>query len=244
MNEIPDIYYDDSNKYNPCIFSPNAPYAIFFEQTKETLFGDAELFKRFAENVVKNFRSMKVYSHYKAYLYDIGLDRCQILGNITNDMAKIEMHHNGLTIFDLTIIITTHLLNVNGKTTTFEVINHLRHAHINNEVPIVMLCKTMHQLEHNDDNFYIPIQMTFGHWDRFLEKYPYGMTYGICKKVNYWIKKSLSEQVSKGELNSSIIELNQKIRDWSGYNESGYNSNSTNNIYYPFINGLRYSSLY
>lgn len=239
-NQMPDIYYD-GNTYNPCIYSPNAPYAIFFEQTNETLETDADLFKQFADNIIKNFRHTKVYTHYKSYLYDLGFNRCQMLGNITSDMAKIEMHHNGLTIFDITIIIIKHLLNTIGKCTSFDVIHHLRYVHTYNCAPLVMLCRTMHQLTHNNDEFYVPVQMTFGNWSVFLNEYKYGMTYGIAKKLDIWIKKSMREQLDK--VNSNIIELNEKIKDWSEYNECGYNNNRWNsfNSYntYSFINNYR-----
>ena len=36
-NQFPDIYMDGMKDNNPYIFSPNAPYAIFFYQTRETL---------------------------------------------------------------------------------------------------------------------------------------------------------------------------------------------------------------
>ena len=232
MNQIPDIYYDGSHKFNPCIFSPNAPYAIFFEQTKDVLFSDTDLYKRFIENCIKNFRNMKVYTHYKGYLYDLGLDRCQILGNITNKMASIEMHHNGITIFDIAVCICNHLLNTIDRVTTFDVISHLRRVHTMNMVPLVMLCKTMHQLEHNDDEFYVPVQMTFGDWSRFLEEYKYGITYGISKKIKFWIEKSLQEQIDNCVLNAKCISLNEQIRSWAEYNECAFNNNSDNNTFY------------
>ena len=233
MNEIPDIYFD-GNGLNPCIVSPNAPYALFFEQTKDTLNVDADLFKRFAENCVAQFRHSKVYTNYKAYLFALGLDRCQILGNITNDMAKIEMHHNGITIFDITVIIITHLLNTQNQCTTFDVFHHLRKVHTENMVPLVMLCRSMHQLEHNEEDFYIPVQMTFGNWPKLIEEYHYGITYGIAKKLNYWIKKSLREQVVEGTLNQRLTTLNKSIREWSEYNECGFNNNRYNNVINPF----------
>ena len=40
--KLTDIYYD-GNTYNPCIFSPNAPYAIFFEQTQDSLNTNTDL---------------------------------------------------------------------------------------------------------------------------------------------------------------------------------------------------------
>jgi hypothetical protein len=231
-DQIPDIYFD-GNYRNPCIASPNSEYAIFFAQTRETLNGDTELCKRFVENAVSNFRHSRVYKHYKSYLYDLGMDRCQILGNINTDMATIEMHHNGLTIFDVALIITWHLVTVQGSVTEFDVIHHLRRVHTMNMVPLVMLCKTMHQLEHNNDEFYIPVQMTFGDWEEFLKEYHFGVTYGISKKLEFWINKSLREQVDKGSLNESTIMLRKQIKEWSEYNECGYN-NSDRNPYNPF----------
>ena len=238
-NSIPDIYYD-GNTYNPCIFSPNAPYAIFFEQTQDSLNTNTDLFKRFAENCVKQFRHMKIYTHYKGYLYDLGLDRCQMLGNITADMATIEMHHNGISIFDITVMIITHLLNTKGKCTSFDVVHELRKVHSENKVPLVMLCKSMHQLETNEPDFYCPIHMTWGNWPELLNDYRYGITYGIAKKINIWIKKSLMEQFDNDiTLNERLLSLNNTIRDWSVYNECAYNNNPNNCFINPINFGFR-----
>lgn len=234
MNEIPDIYYD-GNPYNPCIVSPNAPYALFFEQTKE-IFLNADMFKKFVDNVKAQFRHMRVYSRYKAYLYEIGLDRCQILGNITADMATIEMHHNGISLADIIIMITTHLINTEGKCTSFDILHHLRMIHTRNMVPLVMLCKSMHQLEENDAEFYVPIHFTFGDWPTLLDNYKYGITYGIAKKLRIWIKKSMQEQISKdaATINARLTMLNNSIRDWSEYNECCFNNNNYNNVINPY----------
>lgn len=235
-NQIPDIYYDGNN-LNPCIMSPNAPYAIYFKQTRETL-RDTDLFKRFIDNAVSNFRHSRVYTNYKSYLYQLGMNRCQMFGNITSEMATIEMHHNGLTIFDIAVIIATHLLNTMGEVTEFDIFYHLRLLHTSNEVPLVMLCKTAHQLEHNDEDFYVPVQMTFGNWIKFLNDYKYGLTYGIARKLDRWIKKSLQEQVDKGRLNESSIMLREKIKEWSEFNECNFNNGRSGSTYNPYNNYL------
>ena len=246
MNEIPDIYYD-GNTYNPCIMSPNAPYAIYFAQTRETLFQNADQFKKFVDNCKAQFRHMKVYSRYKAYLYELGLDRCQMLGNITNNMATIEMHHNGIALKDIIIMITTHILNTDGQVTSYDILHQLRYIHTNNLVPIVMLCKTMHQLEENDDNFYCPVQMTFGNWPELLERYKYGVTYGIAKKLRYWINKSLREQkdIEESNLNTRLLQISNKLKEWSEFNECGFNNNKNNNwansLYYWDVSGKQYN---
>ena len=235
-NQIPDIYYDQ-NSLNPCIASPNAPYAIYFKQTKNTL-RDTDLFKRFVDNVVSLFRRSRVYTNYKSYLYQLGMNRCQVFGNITSDMATIEMHHNGLTIFDIAVIITNHLLNTVGEVTEFDACFHLRLLHISNEVPLVMVCKTAHQLEHNDEDFYLPVQMTFGNWQKLLTDYKYGLTYGIGRKLLKWINKSLQEQVDKGRLNESSIMLREKIKEWSEFNEYNFNNRTGGAVYNPYNNFL------
>ena len=233
-NNIPDIFYD-GNKLNPCIASPNAPYAIFFYQTRETLFGDADIFKRFIDNAINQFRNTDFYTQYKGFLFKLGMDRCQIMGNITEEMVGskgIEMHHNGITIFDIAVIICNHILNVKGKVCTFDIIHELRKVHKNNQVPLVMLCKTMHQMYHNEEEFVIPASMCFGNWMSLIYEYIDGLTYGIAKKLFYWIKIS-QEHTNDENLNSELIKVRNKILEWSDKNECSFNNNKYNCNFIP-----------
>lgn len=234
-NDFPDIYMDGMKELNPYIHSPNAPYAIFFYQTRETLFGDADTFKKFLDNAIARFRCGRAYTDYKSYLYDLGLNHCQVLSSIDSTMADIEMHHNGMTIFDVAMIITGHLLSTNGKVCTFDVIRELKKVHRNNMVPLVMLCKSIHQLNHDNAEFFIPASMTFGCWPELLKNYSYGITYGVAKKLYHWIKISLEQSFNK-EYQASLIGLRDTIEKWSEYNEycSG-NKRTRNSIRTPII---------
>lgn len=216
---FPDIYMDGMKDNNPYIFSPNACYAIFFYQTRETLFGDADIFKKFVENCIRRFRRSRFYTQYKAYLYDLGLDHCQVLSNIDTTMTKkIEMHHNGLTIFDITIMIVYHFLNTKGKVCTFDVVKELKRIHRNNMVPIVMLSISVHQMVHNNTEFRLPCQMCFGFWPQLVCEYYRGITYGIAKKLYYWIQFSI-EHSNNLDLNTELLGLRDQIQKWSDYNE-------------------------
>jgi len=226
MSNFPDIYFDN-NYYNPMISSPNAPYAIMFYQTRETLNADADVFKRFLDNAISRFRHSRTYTGYKSYLIELGLDRCQMLSNITNDMATVEMHHNGLTIFDIALIITNHIITTKGKISTFDLVLELKKVHKNNMVPLVMLCKTSHQMVHHNEEFFVPASMCFGFWMNLLEEYKYGITYGIAKKLYYFIKTSI-EHNNDPTLNEKLLALNEHIRVWSDYNECAYNNNRFN----------------
>ena len=98
------------------------------------------------------FRRSRVYTNYKSYLYQLGMNRCQVFGNITSDMATIEMHHNMLTIFDIALILSEYVLKTTGRISTFDLVQLLKEEHKANNIALVMLSKTPHQVYHNNPN--------------------------------------------------------------------------------------------
>lgn len=204
----------------PYLSFPGAEYPLLFYQTRETL-ADIDRYKAFLDNCIHRFRKSRAYKGYKAYLMMMGLNRCQINGNIQDGMANIEMHHNFLNIFDITILISQHILNTVGRCTTFDIISLLIQEHKNNNIPIVMLSETTHQLYHDNPDFYIPISMTFGQWWNLLIKYRYGITLDIAYKVINYIKKCQNNNELK---DIGFYQLSNTIKSWGDYNE--YNSNT------------------
>lgn len=213
-NNIPDIYCEDEFN-NPTLSSPNSHVVLPFYQTYETLL-DVETYKSFLTNAIKRFRTSRTYKNYKGYLIGLGLDKCQIHGNITHEMATIEMHHNMLTIFDIALIITEHVLKTKGYISTFDLVKLLKEEHIHNRVQLVMLSLTPHQLYHNTEEFFIHPDMCIGDWYSFLEKYNQGLTKDIAYKVLFYIKKALSEG---GTNDNNLLNIREQILDWSVYNE-------------------------
>lgn len=220
-----DIYlaseYIDNNKPIPAIYFPTADGPLMFYQTRETL-ADIDRYKAFIDNCIHRFRKSRTYKSYKAYLMSMGLDRCQINGNIQDGMADIEMHHNFLTIYDITILISQHLLNTVGRCTTFDVIQLLAQEHKNNNIPIVMLSETAHQLYHSNPDLYIPISMTFGKWWELLIKYRYGITLDIAYKVVKYIRNC---QRNNELTDIQFYKLTDDIQNWGNYNEYNYYNN-------------------
>lgn len=214
FNQYPNII--DYNIKNPSLHSPYAPYDLPFYQTKETLM-DVDTFRSFLKNAEQRFRASKEYKAYKSYLIEnIGIDRCQILGNITIDDADIELHHNILGLFDICLLITSHIINTIGIITTFDLIELLIQEHYENRVGITFLSKTAHQLFTNDPNAYIPPEMTFGKWWELLTRYKYGITFDIANKVVRYLRKY------QDSLPSSVdIRLQDQVLQWSQFNEYG-----------------------
>lgn len=221
-NQIPGIQLFDDG-VNPTIASPYSPFSISFYLTRKDS-EDPELYQSFLKDAIREFRRSRVYKHYKGQLIDIGLNRDQMHSDLTSDMVNLEMHHNILTIYDIAVIISEHILNTVGHITTFDLIYFLRMAHTQHQVQVVMLSLTEHQLLHNTEDVFIHPNMCFGKWWEFLELYHTGITKGIARKLITRIERSMGTDVSTdGELS----RLREKIKDWSGMNGYGYNENIT-----------------
>lgn len=222
-----DVYlatqYINPDQPIPAISVPGSDYPLLFYQTRESL-SDMDKYKSFIDNCIRRFRRSKSYKSYKSYLMTIGMDRCQINGNIQDGMADIEMHHNFLTIYDITILISQHLINTVGMCTTFDVIALLEQEHRLNNIPIVMLSKTSHQLYHDNPDMYIPVSMTFGTWWELLSKYRYGITLDIAYKVIKYINKC---QQNNELTDLSFYQFSNEIQQIGVYNSyDNFNSYS------------------
>lgn len=219
FNEFPDIIQYDDN--NPTLHSPNAMYDLQFYMTRESLL-DVDVYKKFIENAVSRFRRSRAYKRIKSNIMSLGLDHCQVLGYIKDvdsmdGMAKIEMHHNIIGIRDIAIMITEHIINTVGAISTFDLIELLILEHRLNNVPIVMLSETVHQMYESNPNSFIPPNMTFGKWWDLLYRYRYGITLDISYKIINYINKINSEDPYK----DFWIHLRKDVEDWSGYNVYG-----------------------
>ena len=212
-NEFPDIsYYLDNG--NPVLRAKDNTFEQPMMQTKESL-TDIEFYGRFIHNCISQFRHTRVYKNYKNYLMTLGLDHCQYLHNIDSNMATIEMNHCILTIFDIALMISEHFVNTYGQVSSFHVVSALRDAHTNNRIPLIMMSKTVHQLYHNDDLFFVHPKQIFGDWVDLIVQYQNGLTPEICAKLLYYIKHALEVDESS---DNNLLELQECIRNWSYMN--------------------------
>ena len=206
------------NNANPTIASPNSLFELPFKQTRDTLL-DVETYKNFLDNAISTFRHSKTYKNYKSFLIEIGMDKCQMHGNITVDMigaSEIEMHHNMLTIFDIAIILTEHQLNTVGYITTFDLVKLLKEEHKAHRVQLVMLTKTPHQLYHDSSEFFIHPSMCIGKWWEFLAMYHDGITREIADKLIRYINRAITEGKTTDH---GLLKLRDDIYNWSVQNE-------------------------
>lgn len=215
FNPLPGIEVYQENQ-NPIITSPNSTFAISFYQTRESLM-DIDVYRSFLKNCEQRFRGSSTYKNYKSFLIGLGMDRCQVHGFINANMegVDIEMHHAILTLFDITLMITEHLLNTVGYVTTYDVVQTLKEEHKQNNVALVMLSKTPHQVYHNSNgDFFIHPKMCFGKWPVLIEKYKYGLTQDVAFKLLYYLKRAIE---TEDTTDSGLLELRDHIKEWSDY---------------------------
>ena len=161
-------------------------------------------------------RQSREYKLYKSTLMEMGINRCQVFGNITSDDATIELHHNVLGLFDICLLIAHHMINTVGVICTFDLIQIVLQEHFANRVGVTFLSKTSHQIYTNDPDGYIPPDMTFGKWWELLSIYRYGITYEIANKVIKYIRKF------QNNIPISInLPQNEQILNYAYMNEYG-----------------------
>jgi hypothetical protein len=215
-SNYPDIFLTNLDA-NPTLVSPNADYVLEFAFTKEASY-DLEEYKSFLDSAIREFRHSRTYTHYKGYLIGLGMNCCQFHPYIQNNddtMASLEMHHCMLTIYDIAALIAEHFLNTVGSITEFDLSELLRYEHINNRIPIVMLCKTCHQLYHHK-YLYVHPDMIFGKWWELIDRYKMGMTRDIAYKILMYLNKCIGDRFDRqNERNKKLLELRESILDWS-----------------------------
>ena len=220
LNSFQDVKsYDD---FNPILYSPSSPFQISFAQTRESLM-DVDIYRSFLYSAIGNFRQSEFYKHYKAHIISLGIDRCQMHPNITTDSdgANLEMHHHVITILDIALIITEHILNTYGSITSFDLEELIKKAHKDHEVNIILLCKTCHEIYHNSDNkLPIPISAGFGKWWNLLTRYRYGKTKDFALKLYYQLKTDLYQTKERDEKLEKMMAIRDNIINWSEYNET------------------------
>lgn len=221
-NSFPDIKNINISG-NPTLITPNKEDMISLRFT----FADSEdvdLYVKFIRNAVKLFRSTEYYKIYKAHLIQLGLDRCQILGNLPvdtddkNTSVTIEMNHVIITIFDIAYMICETVLKTYGSITTFELVGLLIKEHAEHRVPLVMMCKSVHQAYHADPLFFVHPKQVFGYWWELVYKYKLGISPQIASKIVYYCKKC--KEVSATNANG-LLQVAQDVQEWGSYN-NGY----------------------
>lgn len=107
------------------------------------------------------------------------LNKCIFYNNVTNDGTKkgrisIEIHHEPFTLHDIVNVVLQKFLDEGLPINDLLIAEEVLELHYANEVGLVPLSKTAHQVVHNSTKLIVPLNMVYGEYSRFLDKYePY-----------------------------------------------------------------------
>lgn len=181
---------------------------------------DAAYYTKFIKNIEKIVRTSDDYSSYIAYLKDeCKLTRCSILGNVTDEMAEIPIHHYPFTLYDICSVVTLHRMLHKEPTSTILVAKEVLDLHYNNMVGVVPLCNTVHTLVHSGLIF-LNLNQVFGNVFEFIKIYKDSITEDMILKYNDLVKLS-KKNVSYSE--NDILELSKT--SWITKTPSYYKDN-------------------
>ena len=205
---LPDIIYDKSN-LTPIVDSKSSFYKIMMYKDTDYL-SNYESYINFVKGIERAVRQNDRYKKYISYLKkEVKLNRCQVLKNVTDEDADIEMHHGPIfTLFDICAIILEYFVLKKWKISTFRVADVVLDEHQKNRIQVVMVSTTVHQEIHNGD-IYINYHQAWGDMNAFIKKYGVAMSDEYREQLNRYIDRSLlydSEDFGILKLNSAFTK--------------------------------------
>lgn len=149
-------------------------------------------FSKFVKNIEGLIRRSEEYKRYIHYLInDVGLTKCMVLSNIdmnSHDSITIEMHHGPiLTLYDIISIIIEHSINTGERFNSLLIAKRVLDEHYLNNIQVIMLSKTVHELVH-DNKIFIHPEQAWGNLNEFLTKYKEGIIPEMKDRINNYLE--------------------------------------------------------
>ena len=164
---------------------------------------------RFIKKTESIIRKSIQYKAYKKKLMDSGINMCAILGNVTDEKAKIEMHHGPIfTLWDYVEITIQYLYKNNQPLSTFKIADTVLSDHFDDLIQVVMISESVHKTVHNPTNntLNLPLESAWGDLVGYLEKYKGCFDYKHFAKLNDYLG------LDKSNYNFDLFKT--KITEW------------------------------
>lgn len=205
---LPNILYDKTRATN-IIDSPIAPYQLIMFKDEDYL-SNYDNYVGFVKGIEHTVRNNDRYKKYINYLKKkIKLNKCQILKNVTDEDASIEMHHGPIfTLYDVCAIVLEYYIMKGWKISTFSVADTVLDEHMRNRVGVIMVSTTMHE-EIHEKNIFIHYKQAWGDINAFTKKYADAMSDEYREQLNRYIDRCLlydSNDFGILELNKALIK--------------------------------------
>ena len=123
------------------------------------------------ENIVRHsFEYQRFVSYLRQYA---DMNRCTFLKNVTNEenyKIKIHIHHEPLTLFDITMAVYNKRVAFREDLDEYQVAKEITYLHYKLYVGLIPLSETVHELVHNQYIF-VPSNIVLGRYKDFVNSY-------------------------------------------------------------------------
>ncbi len=142
-------------------------YTVLFNTDKDK--------EKYIKRLEKMIRSSLEYRDYINFLKEyVDMNKCAFFNNVQNDEStkvRIEIHHDPLTLFDIVKIVVNKFIDDGIPLNDFYISDEVMRLHYENQVGLIPLSKTIHQLVHNSNDIFIPLNLIYGDYSKFIEDY-------------------------------------------------------------------------
>ena len=130
---------------------------------------------KFIKRIESLIRSSKEYKDYIRFLKEhMDLNSCvffQAVSPEENKRFRVELHHEPFTLYDYVSVVLDKFIDEGLPLNDLLIADEVMELHYNNQVGLVPLSKTIHRLVHESVKVMVPLNMVYGNYDEFLEKY-------------------------------------------------------------------------
>ena len=171
-------------------------------------FIDESSYSKFVKSVENLVRTSNDYKVFIAYIKDtLGLDFCQVFSKISDVDATIEFHHGPIfTLYDICEVELTKFIKTGQRINTFRVADSVLNLHFDLKVGGVLLCKTAHEMVHEQEVF-INVNQCIGDVNTYIKENAKYFTPEVKYKLwSYYNMCQSNESFDKGGLDLAVVK--------------------------------------
>ena len=127
---------------------------------------------KYIKRCEKIIRSSTEYKDYITFLKEnVDMGRCAFFQNVSSEdtrRVKIEIHHEPFTLYDYVAVVVDKFQSEGLPLNDLLISDEVMELHYNNQVGLIPLSKTIHEMIHNSNKIVIPLNMVYGNYTSFL----------------------------------------------------------------------------
>jgi hypothetical protein len=171
-------------------------------------FIDESSYSRFIKSVENMVRTSNDYKTFINYIkHTLGLDFCQVFSKISDVDADIEFHHGPIfNLYDICEVELTKFIKTGQRINTFRIADSVIDLHFSMKVNGVLLCRTAHEMFHEQEIF-INVNQCIGDVNTYIKENARYFTPEVRYKIwNYVNMCESNDSFDKGALDLAVVK--------------------------------------